>query len=133
MPWPIEVRLGGSRPLPPPPDAPSRPSTPDPSNRPSTIVGFLSDLSKNPKQAFTFVLTIGSIIGIATLCFAGACFAVTEAAKGIKGVPLQYILPVGISGASILTLAATLLTGWIRRLLKVPRADAESGHSQEDI
>lgn len=131
MRWPIEFRLGSSPSLPPAPNSPVRPSIPDPSDRPSTIIGFFSDLSKNPKQAFTFVLTVAGIIGVATLCFAGACFAVTEAAKGIKGVPLQVILPVGVSGASLLALATTLVAGWIRRLLKASRADAASGHKQD--
>src|SRR6266702_4811613 len=126
MRWPIELRLGGSPAAAPPPVA-------FPRDRPSSVVGFLSDLSRNPKEAFTFVLIIGGILMIATLCFAGVCIAVIAAARGIKGIPLRYILSVGISGASLLTLAASLITRWIRRLVRAlhDRAATESrqGHN----
>ena len=115
--WPFGSRLGGRAPL---------PSAPAPPNRPSTVVGFFWDLSMNPKQAATFVFIVGSIIVIASLCFSGACFAIVEASKGIKGIQLRYVLTVGISGASILTLVTTLVTGWLRRLAKAARVDAAS-------
>jgi len=122
MRWPIEVRLGGG------PPAPLAQLSPE---RPSTTIGFFSDLSRNPKQAFTFVMTIGGIMFIATLCIIGVFLAVYFAAKGTKGVPPHYILPIGISGASLLTLVTTLTATWIRRLAKASRADAASDRTQD--
>jgi hypothetical protein len=122
---PFEVRLGGK----PPPSAP-------PPDRPANVIGLFSDLSKNPKQAVTFVLMIGGILFIGTVCFAGVCVAVVEAAKGVKGVPLRSIASVGVSGASLLTLITTLLTGWIRRRrsrrsVKPAQADGGGGRRRD--
>jgi hypothetical protein len=129
MRWPFAFRPGGGTPLPSgPAPLPSVPAVPD---RPSTIVGFLSDLSMNPRQAVTFVFIVGSIIVIASLCFVGMCFAIAAASKGIKGIPLRYILSLGISGASLLTLGTTLVVRWLRKLAKAAQADATSAGKQD--
>jgi MFS family permease len=125
MRWPIELRLGGSPP-------PATPPVALPQDRPSSVVGFLSDLSRNPKEAFTFVMIIGGILVITALCFTGVCVAVITAARGIKGIPLRYILSVGISGASLLTLAASLITRWIRRSVRASRANGATERTQGD-
>ena len=122
MRWPLKISHGGDTP-PPPAQLPA--------DRPSTVTGFLSDLSRNPNQAFTFVMTVGAISLIATICFVGAFLAIAFADRGTKGVPLHYILPIGISGASLLTLATTLITAWIRRLARGSQGDAASDHTQD--
>jgi hypothetical protein len=111
MRWPIEVKLGG-RPPPPPEPSPRPELSPD---RPSTFIELFSDLSKSRNQAATFLMTVGGVLVIATFCVAGICVVMVEAAKGVKGVPL-YVLPAGISGASLLTLITTILTRLVRRL-----------------
>jgi len=122
MRWPIHITFGGG------PTAPPEPALPIPPrpNRPSTVVGFLSDLSLNPKQAFIFVLMIGAIAIILTVCIVGGCYGVAAAAKGIKGDALKYVWSLGLPSASAVTLIATMVTRWIRR----PKASL-SGESSE--
>jgi uncharacterized membrane protein YdcZ (DUF606 family) len=101
-------------------------------NRPSTVIGFLSDVTSNPKQAATFVFVVGAIIFIASVCFMGACLAVAVASKGIKGPQLRYMWPFGVGGASMVTLVTTLVVRWIlRKLWKAAKGDAGDG-SQND-
>lgn len=119
--WPIQIRFGGGSPAPPEPALPI-PARPD---RPSTVVGLLSDLSLNPKQAFVFVMMIGAIVIVVAACIVGVSFGVAAAAQGVKGVPLRYIWSLGLPGASVLTLTATMVTRWIRRS-KASRGDGSS-------
>jgi hypothetical protein len=121
MRWPFEVRIRGANPSP----LPVPPAPVTASSRPSTVIGFLSDLSNNPKQAATFVFVVGSLILIASLCFTGICFATIEASKEIKGVQVRYIWTLGgISGASLLSLTAALATRWVRKSGKGARGNA---------
>jgi hypothetical protein len=121
--WPIEIRLGGDSVAPP---------APPPADRPNSYIGFFSDLSKNPKEARTFLFFIGGILVMFTSCAVVMILVVAFAAKGIKGVPLHYIWPIGIGGASLLTLAASLITTWIRRrLARALQASAEGAHKQD--
>ena len=101
---------------------PTPPATPAPllSDRPSTVLGLLSDLTRDPRQAIVFVFIVGSLLVIITLCFVGACFAIVAAAKGIKGVPMSATVSVGLSGASIVTLVSTIVA---RKFRKAAKAD----------
>ena len=119
--WPLEIRLRGS-----PPHLLNSLLA----DRPSTIVGLLSDLARDRKQAFTLAFAAGYVMLIATACIAAiilvaAFFVVATAAKGVKGIPLHYILPAGIGGASLITLTTTLIRIKIKKL-RASRADAGS-------
>jgi hypothetical protein len=123
--WPFELRLRGSPPAPPEPLL---------SGRPSTFIGLLSDLARDPKQAFTLAFAASVVMVVATLCvvgitLAGAFFLVVTAAKGIKDIPLHYILPGGISGASLITLVTILIRAQIKRRMAL-RADAADDGKQ---
>lgn len=125
MPCPVKFRPRGGRRGSPPP-SPALPSAGS-SDQPSTVIGLFWGLSKSLQAALIFVFTIGSLSVILTGCFVGACLAVAMAGKGLHGIPLRwYVLSVEIGGSSILTLAATLVSAWIRRLVRASRADAES-------
>ena len=113
MPLPFEIKLGG------------RSAEPEASKRPSSIVGFISDLSENPKQALTFVLLASSLAIVLTACFVCACLAVIFVAKSAK-VPLNYVVPVGIGGASALTFAVGLLRYLVKRMGKVSKDGPEA-------
>jgi len=95
-------------------------------DRPSTVVGLISDLCKKPSEAFIFVVIIGSLVVIVTLCLVGVCFAVIIAARGIKGIPLGYTLPIGFGGASLITLLTTIVKSWV----KASRAAAANDHKK---
>lgn len=123
MRWPIQFRIGGH---------PTTPPTPPSPDRPTTVIGFLSDLSRSPQQALTFVLMIGGISFIVTVCLIGALLAVSYAAKGTKGIPLHYIWPIGVGGATVVTFVTTLVTTWIRRSVRASRADAADDRTQDD-
>jgi hypothetical protein len=116
MRWPIHITFGGGPAVPPEPALPI-PARPD---RPSTVIGFLWDLSLNPKQAFVFVIMIGAIAVIVTACIVGASYGVAAAAKGVKGVPLRYIWSLGLPAASLVTLVTTMVRRWIRRPKALP-------------
>jgi hypothetical protein len=120
MRWPIGFRVRRANP-PPVPVSPAPGMLP---GRPSTIIGFLSDLCNNPKQAVTFVFVIGSIIFIASLCLVGVCLGVAEASRGIRGIQIRYIWTVGISGASLLSFTVALVTRWLKKSAKGAQGDA---------
>ena len=112
--WPFEIRLRGSPPAPPEPLL---------SDRPATVVGLLSDLARDRKQAFTLALAGGVFVGIVTLCLVGGFLVITIAAKGVPSIPLRYLLPSLAGGASLLTSATILIRRRIKKL-KASRASA---------
>lgn len=143
--WPIEIKLRGSPsppPLPqpaslspapsPPAPSPPAPSPPAPllADRPATVIGLLSDLCRDPRQAGTFLMISFGLLLAATFCVVGACVVVNLAAKGIKGIPLRYAVWGGFSGASLLTLVTTLVARRIRKMLGTSRANATSDGTQ---
>jgi hypothetical protein len=129
--WPIEIRFGGDT-SPPVTQAPAPPATQPPADRPTNYIGFFSDLSRNPKQAMTFMCFVGGTLFMITGCIVAMLLVVAFAAKGTKGAPLHYIWPIGVGGASILTLIVSLVTAWIRRrLARASQASVESGQKQD--
>lgn len=128
--WPVaRSPRRDSQPPPPPATTSAGPGSADPAtpNRPSTFVGFFSDLSQNPRQAATFVFVVGAIILIASICVMGILFSTAAASKGVGAmkIPLHYILPFG-GGASALAMITALVTGWCRRLTKSSPAGEEN-------
>jgi hypothetical protein len=108
---PFEIRLRGSPPAPPEPLL----------DRPTTVIGLLSDLARAPKQAFTLALAAGAFVGIVTLCLVSAVL-ITSAAKGIPSIPLHYLLPSMIGSTSLLTFITIRIRRRIKRL-RASRAD----------
>ena len=94
---------------------------PPPYNRPSTVIEFLSDLTRHPKQALTFVMIVGSILTIAVACGGSA---ITIAPKEIKGIPLHSILSAGFGGATLLTFAITMVVRCARKHRKGAQNDS---------
>jgi TRAP-type C4-dicarboxylate transport system permease small subunit len=82
-------------------------------------------LSKNFKEAATFVFVVGAILLIASLCVIGILFSTAAASKGDRTFSLYYMLPFG-GGASALAAITALVTGWRRRLAKSVPADEAS-------
>jgi hypothetical protein len=121
--WPIDVKLRGA-------PAPPVPPAATPYNRPSTVIEFLSDMTRNPKQALVFIMIAGSILIIVAVCITAGCIAVVMASKGIKDVPMRYAVPAGWGGVSFLIFITASLTGWIRKLRKAARDAASSEQTQ---
>jgi hypothetical protein len=120
--WPSGPRLRGATP---PVQASPASVLPGVPNRPSTVIGFLSDLSSNPKQAVTFVFIVSAIVIIPSACFVGVCLAVAAAAKDVRGIQLRYMWPFGVGGAGAVTLVTTVTIGWVRKLAKAARGGAK--------
>jgi len=132
--FPIEVRVRGRRPPPLPPVVPVPVPAPPPAplldQRPSTFIGLVSDLARDPKQTLTIVMAIGGILVILTVCFFGCCLGVATAAKGLNGIPLRYVWSVGVGSASLLTLITTLVTHKIKKWLRSLRDDVANDDMQ---
>jgi hypothetical protein len=126
------MRLFGFRPRgSPPPALASSDSGGVPGSRPTTVLGFLSDLAKSPEQARTLALTVvftaGALLLIATGCFALACFTVAMAAREVHGVPATAIVSTGFGGASVLTFVVALIRRMIRKPSTADRSDGGAG------
>jgi hypothetical protein len=92
------------------------PQTPEqPFKRPEKFIGLLSDLSRNRKEGYTFLIVACGLLITVTICFAAGCWAIFEAAKGFKGFPLRAVLA-GIPSASILTLLTSRIVRWIKKI-----------------
>jgi hypothetical protein len=113
MQWPFRFTRNGTQAT----QAPPVPAT-LPSARPATGLEFISDLTSDFRKALTFVFLVGSLVVIVAGCIAGDCFAIMAAATELKGVPAPTTVTVGVGGASLLTLLATIATRWIKNLAK---------------
>jgi hypothetical protein len=100
-------------------------ATPD-IQRPTTFIGFASDICSDPRKAVTFVLVTGSLLVIITICIVGICVAIAEASKGMRGVPLRYLLPAGVGGASMVTFVTVKVRRFLGKLRKARQSNATS-------
>lgn len=131
MRWPIEIKVRWRSPPSPPLPVPAPPPAPLLDQRPSDFVGLLSDWARDPKQALTIVAALGLLLVIAAACVAGACIVVAEAAKGLNGVPLRYVWPVGVSGASLVTAITAIIARAIRKRPRPSIGDVANGGKQD--
>jgi hypothetical protein len=113
----------------PPPPAPACPA-PLLSGRPTTILGFLSDLSRDRRQARTFVFMVGSVMVLAVACFAACfaacCFVIMVASREVKGIPAETIVSAGIGGASLTTFVTTLIVRYLKRWISTRQSSGTS-------
>jgi len=131
---PIVINVGRKVPAPsPPPVLPTltSPSAPGTDQRPSNLIEFLSDLARDPRQALTIVFSVSILIVVFTLCFGASCVAVAMAAKGLHGIPLRYVWPVGTGGASLLTIT-TIIARAIWKRSRSSRTNAANGGRQSE-
>jgi hypothetical protein len=93
-------------------------------DRPKNIIGLISDLTKNPDQAATFMMMVRGFVGAFCRLIAVvgavfvACLIVITSSKGVTSLPLHYTLPIGISGGSLLTFIGNSVARRVRKRLK---------------
>jgi hypothetical protein len=106
------------------------PESPQPApSRPSTIIDLLAKILETEENAAIFAKTVSKLMVVGTACFIASALAVHFAAKGIK-LPQHEILPFGLGGASLLTLATVLARGLIKKI-KASRGDEDSDHTPD--
>lgn len=115
MRWPPWFTPRGTRVPPVPQVSPSLPGSPA-FDRPSTVLGLVSDVLSDGKKAGRLVFIVGSILAILAVCIAAEVFVVMAAARELRGIPATTTVSVGATSASILTLVVTLLSRWVRNL-----------------
>lgn len=106
-------------------------SSPNSFERPDNIIGLVSDITRDRNQGYTFLIVAGGILIIVTVCFAGGIWAILEASRGSKGIPLSAVLA-GVPGASMLAFLASRVKRWIVKLkrgLRKPPSGARTGSS----
>jgi hypothetical protein len=116
MQWPFRFTRNGTR----EPQAPPVPATP-PATRPATGLELISDLTNDFEKARVFVFLAGSLTVMAAIGFAVAFIVIIVAARELKGVPTSTTVSVGAGGASLISLVATIVTRWIKKLAKGAR------------
>lgn len=107
--------------LPGPTEVPQEPAPQSAFQRPDTVIGLLSDLSRNPGEAETFLVIARGLMRTVTvyLVIGASCvFVVTHALKGIKveGSTLRTALPYGMAAAaSFLAYLVNRAWRWMRK------------------
>jgi hypothetical protein len=105
------------------------------------VLGFLSDLSRNPTQAATFTKHFVVVIVALTVCFILVCLGVILACLGVvmaakevgNGVSPTAIIAVAFFGGVLLTFLSAMLTRSIRKQAKNHPADGKPGTGLETI
>jgi hypothetical protein len=129
--WPKRARRRGPDPgsmLPAPTVAPqvTLPSAPDsqppqsperPFERPDKLIGLLSDLTRDRKQGYTFLIITGGVLIMVMVCFVGGSWAIAEASKGFKGFPLRAVVA-GVPSAAFMAFLTSRIVRWIKRIVQ---------------
>lgn len=116
--WPIEIKVRGSTSEPPlaPALGPEISMSPNADQRPSNLIGLLSDLAKDPKQAVTIVMTFAGLAIVFTACFVIVLLTLSSATKGVRGISLRYAWPIGAGSASMVTFTTIFVRVMLKRL-----------------
>lgn len=112
-------------PISPAPDIQPAPSSPPPFERPNSVIGLISDMIRDRKQGYTFLIIAGGLLIILAAC-CGDVIWVMEASKGSGGIPIPAVIA-GLPGASILALLTSWVVRWIRRIKRRLRTPANGG------
>jgi hypothetical protein len=70
------------------------------------------------------------LLVVFTVCLVVCCVAVSAAAKGLHGIPVRYIWPVGVSVSSLITLSTTIIIRKVKKRLGASRGDAPNEDTQ---
>jgi hypothetical protein len=129
--WPKRARRRGPDPgfmlaAPTAPPQVTLPSAPDsqppqppeqPFERPEKFIELLSDLTRNREQGYTFLIIAGGVLIMVTICLVGGFWAISEASKGFKGLPLRAVLA-GVPSAGFLAFLTSRIVRWIKKIRK---------------
>ena len=106
-------------------DIPPVTPSPPPFERPNSVIGLISDMIRDRKQGYTFLIIAGGLLIILAAC-CGDVIWVMEASKGSSGIPIPAVIA-GLPGASILALLTSWVVRWIRRIKRRFRTPANGG------
>jgi hypothetical protein len=116
-----------SAPLPSAPDIPPAPYSPPPFERPNNVVGLVSDMIRDQKQGYMFLIITGGLLIILAACY-GVVIWVMGASKGPNGIPIPAVIA-GLPGAPLLAFLTSRVVRWIKRRLRTPTNDGRSDSS----
>jgi hypothetical protein len=105
------------------------PPSPPPFERPDSVIGLVSDMIRDQKQGYTFLIIAGGLLIILAAC-CGVVIWVMGASKGFNGIPIPAVIA-GLPGASLLAFLTSRVVRWIKRRLRTSanggRPDSSGG------
>jgi hypothetical protein len=108
-------------------DTQSAPSSPPSFDRPNNLIGLVSDITRNRDQGYTLLIVAGGMLVILTVCFAGGIWAIVEASRGSKSIPLLPAVLAGLPSASFLVFLTSRVKRWIVKIKRWLKKSANGG------